>query len=111
MKTGNSGRFHIGFKAQQVEQALLDNGLTTQDFSGFVKMVYLPDKDNEEMCKVYEEAGIKEGEDEYGLIYTEFTALNTYEIQKLKKKVQEQQQEIDELKELVKQLIEGRAEQ
>ncbi len=98
MKTGNSGRFHIGYKAQQIEQALVDNGLTTQDFGGFIKMPYLPDSDNEEVNKVYEEAGIKEGEDEYGLIYTEFTALNTYEIQKLKTKVKEQQNEIEILK-------------
>lgn len=98
MKTGNSGRFHIGYKAQQIEQALVDNGLTTQDFGGFIKMPYLPDSDNEEVNKVYEEVGIKEGEDEYGLIYTEFTALNTYEIQKLKTKVKEQQNEIEILK-------------
>ena len=104
MKTGNSGRFHIGYKAQQIEQALVDNGLTTQDFGGFIKMPYLPDSDNEEVNKVYEEVGIKEGEDEYGLIYTEFTALNTYEIQKLKTKVKEQQNEIEILKQRLENL-------
>ena len=104
MKTGNSGRFHIGYKAQQIEQALVDNGLTTQDFGGFIKMPYLPDSDNEEVNKVYEEAGIKEGEDEYGLIYTEFTALNTYEIQKLKSKVKEQQSEIEILEQRLENL-------
>ena len=104
MKTGNSGRFHIGYKAQQIEQALVDNGLTTQDFGGFIKMPYLPDSDNEEVNKVYEEVGIKEGEDEYGLIYTEFTALNTYEIQKLKTKVKEQQSEIEILEQRLENL-------
>lgn len=97
MKTGNSGRFHLGYKAQQIEQALIDSDLTTQDFAGFIKMAYLPDSDNEDLRKAYEEAGIKEGEDELGLVYTEFVPLNTYKIQKLNNKVKEQQEEIDSL--------------
>ena len=95
MKTGASGRFHIGFKARQIEEALLNSGLSTSDFAGFVKMTYEPNADDEEGTAVYEAAGIKPGDDEYGLIYSEFTALNTYEIQKLKKR-------IDELEALIK---------
>lgn len=95
MKNGASGRFHIGFKAQQIEEALLNSGLSTSDFAGFVKMAYEPNLDDEERTAVYEAAGIKPGDDEYGLIYSEFTALNTYEIQKLKKR-------IDDLEALVK---------
>lgn len=87
MKGGNSGRYHIGFKARQVEQALLDNGLTTQDFAGFIRMTYTPDPEDPEGNAVYEEAGIKEGDDEFGLIYTEFPALNAAQIQKLKRRV------------------------
>lgn len=95
MKNGASGRFHIGFKARQIEEALLNSGLSTSDFAGFVKMAYEPNPDDEEGTAVYEAAGIKPGDDEYGLIYSEFTALNTYEIQKLKKR-------IDELEALIK---------
>ena len=87
MKNGASGRYHMGFKAQQVEQALVNNGLTTSDFAGFIKSKYTPDKDDVENSIIYQEAGINAGDDEYSLIYTEFVAMNTYEIQKLKKEV------------------------
>lgn len=73
---GASGRSHIGFKAQQIQTALESNGLTTQDFAGFVQ--YTVNKDSDEW----------HGYDtEYGLIYTEFVALNTYMIQKLMKRI------------------------
>lgn len=98
LKTGSSGRYHMGFKAQQVEQALLDAGLTTKDFAGFIKSKYIIDEEDPERSKVYAKAGINEGDDEYGLIYSEFTALNTYQIQQLKK-------EVTELKRLVDQLL------
>lgn len=105
MKTGNSGRYHMGFKAQQVEQALLDAGLTTNDFAGFVRMPYLPDEDDPEGCEVYAEAGINAGDDELGLIYSEFTALNTYQIQQLKKENAGLKDEIAGLKKLIEQLL------
>lgn len=104
MKNGNSGRYHIGFKAQQVEQALLDAGLTTQDFAGFIKSKYIVDNDDPEGSKVYEEVGIKPGDDEYGLIYTEFVALNTCEIQKLRKKNDELEKRVESLEERLKAL-------
>ena len=78
---GESDRTHIGFIAQDVEQALLDVGLTTQDFAG--------------ICYWNKEDGTLE----YGLRYEEFIALNTHEIQKLKKRVTEQDQRIFELEE------------
>lgn len=78
-----SDRTHIGFIAQEVEQALLDTGLTTQDFAG--------------ICYWDKEDGTKG----YGLRYTEFIALNTHEIQKLKKRVIEQDQRILELEEKI----------
>ena len=98
MKAGNSGRFHMGFKAQQVEKALLDNGMITQDFAGFIKMEYKKDIDDPEGNAIYQETGINEGDDEYGLIYTEFVALNTYQIQKLKNEVASLKREIETLK-------------
>ena len=99
MKNGISGRYHLGFKAQQIEKALTDNNLSTQDFAGFVKMKYTVDEDDPEGSKVYEEAGIKPGDDEYGLIYTEFTALNTYMIQKLSKENAELTKKVEDLEE------------
>lgn len=98
LKTGNSGRFHMGFKAQQVEQALLDAGLTTNDFAGFIRMKHQNDIDDPEGNAIYSEAGINAGDDELGLIYSEFTALNTWKIQKMQKR-------IDELEKLVEQLL------
>ena len=104
MKTGSSGRYHVGYKAQQIEQALLDSGLTTQDFGGFIRSPYTIDKDDPEGIEVHEEAGIKEGEDELGLIYTEFSAMNTYQIQKCKREISELKSEISELKQIISQL-------
>ena len=77
-KNGSSGRNHIGYRAQQVESALEKNGLTTKDFAGFVKYHISPD---DESFNGYET--------EYGLIYTEFTALNTYMTQKNVKAIKE----------------------
>ena len=72
---GESNRFHTGFIAQEVEKAVLESGLTTQDFAAVVHR---------------QETG-PEGEeiDQYYLRYGEFVALNTNEIQKLKKRVAE----------------------
>lgn len=78
-KDGSSGRNHMGFVAQQVEDALLNNGLTTNDFAGLVKYDVNPD----------DEDGWHGYKTEYGLIYTEFTALNTYMTQKNAKAVKE----------------------
>lgn len=82
MKNGSSGRYHIGYKAQQIEAALIKSGLTANDFAGFIKMPYKVDVDDPERTKLYSSVGICPGDTEYGLIYTEFTALNTYQIQK-----------------------------
>lgn len=77
---GTSGRYHTGFISQEVEQAIEKAGLTTQDFAGFVK-----DKDNN-------------GNEHYYLRYEEFIALNTDQIQKLKKRVAELEKQIKEIK-------------
>lgn len=66
---GRSGRYHTGFIAQEVDQALRDVGLSRQDFAA--------------LC-VSEEGT----EQEYwGLRYEEFIALCVLEIQKLKKRI------------------------
>jgi hypothetical protein len=82
---GSSGRDHIGFIAQDVEQAIIDNGLTTQEFAGIVKSV-----DGDEFCGEYP--------DQYYLRYDDFIALNTHMIQKLMREVEELKAEIKMLK-------------
>lgn len=103
-KTGTSGRYHLGFKAQQVEEALLNNNLSTQDFAGFVKLQYSVDEDSPTRSKAYEEAGINPGDDEYGLIYNEFTALNTHMIQKLLKENAELNKKVNDLEDRLSKL-------
>ena len=68
---------HIGFIAQDIQKAQKDNGL--EDLS----LVY---KDEDYLC----------------LDKRELIALNTWQIQMLKKQVQDQQKQIDELKKLLK---------
>ena len=72
---GNSNRYHTGFIAQDVEQAILNSGLSTQDFAGLVK-----DEDNN-----------------YYLRYEEFIALNTWQIQKSKARIAELENTVAEL--------------
>lgn len=79
---GTSDRFHVGFIAQEVEEAIIASGLTTQDFAGFVK-AQLPNVETGEIETIYM------------LRYEEFIALNTLEIQKLNER-------IDRLESLVK---------
>jgi len=69
---GTSDRYHSGFISQEIEEALVDNGLTTKDFAGFIR--YNDPETNEE---------------KYALRYEEFIALNTYMIQKLYKRIDE----------------------
>lgn len=59
---GTSGRYHAGFIAQEVQEALESVGLTTQDFGGFVDL----NGDGEEL----------------GLIYAEFIALLLHKIKR-----------------------------
>jgi len=68
---GTSGRYHTGFVAQEVVSALNDADLDTQQFAGAV--LWCPGTDDE--C--------------WHLRKDEFVALNTWEIQKLKKRVKE----------------------
>lgn len=84
---GNSGRYHLGFGAQSVEQALADSGLDNMDFGGLVKYAVPLESDD---WRGYDE--------EYGLIYTEFVALLTDQIQRLKKEVHALRQEVQDLK-------------
>lgn len=81
MNNGASGRFHIGFIAQDVEQALLDSGIDTKDFAGFVRSTGTND-----VCGEYE--------GQCYLRYENFIALNTFMIQKLCQRIDELESKI-----------------
>lgn len=78
---GASDRLHTGFGARATEQAILAAGLTTKDFAA--------------VCYSLDEDGNKI---DYGIRYGEIVALNTNEIQKLKARVIELENIIQELK-------------
>ena len=98
LKDGSSGRFHLGFRAQQVEAALESAGMTSRDFAGLIRMPYQPADDDPDGTAAHAAAGIQPGDDLYGLIYPEFVALNTYIIQQLQREIAEIRAELNELK-------------
>lgn len=77
----NSERLHTGLTAQNLKQAIINAGLTTND------------------CAAYCEWENEAGDIECGIRYGELTSINIYEIQKLKKRVAELEKELQELKE------------
>ena len=85
---GTSGRFHTGYIAQEVVEAIETAGLTTQDFAGVML-----NKPNTE-------------EERWYLRRDEFVSLNTWQIQKLKTRTTELETKVAELEELVKRLEE-----
>lgn len=87
---GTSGRFHFGVTAQNVKEAFEKHGYTTQDFGGFVQMT--DHEESEDHCGI---------DDPMGIIYTEFVMWNMHRIQELSRKINEQQTQIDSLKELI----------
>ena len=74
---GTSNRYHTGFIAQQLVKSLEESGLTTQDFAGV--MLYHPGEEDE--C--------------WYLRRDEFVALNTWQIQKLKARVKQDEETIE----------------
>ncbi|MCM1221470.1 MAG: tail fiber domain-containing protein, partial [Lachnospiraceae bacterium] len=84
--SGRSGRYHTGFIAQDVEEALKKSGISTQEFAGFVGAEILdPDRDGFTGTR-------------YNLRYGEFISLNTYMIQRLFDKVASLEKTISDLK-------------
>ncbi len=67
-KDGTSDRYHVGFIAQDVEQALTEAGLTAKDFGGFVDL----DGDGAHL----------------GLAYDEFVGLLFQKIRRLEEKIE-----------------------
>ena len=111
---GTSGRYHYGFITQEVEDALSKSELTTQEFGGVNIMKIseretefcngeITDLENNETNYLLDK-GITE---QHNLIYSEFIALNTWQIQKLKAKIKEQEQRITDLETKINSLLEG----
>ena len=80
---GASGRKHFGFIAQDTEEAILKSGLTQKDVAFIIDMERDKDDGTKDKKKF--------------LRYEEFIALNTWQIQKLKAKVQELESKITAL--------------
>ncbi len=115
-KDGESGRTHIGFIAQDVEQAMSKCGLTDLDFAGFCKdqKVEVFFEEDENGDKIEKERPIldENGNPEYiySLRYEEFIALNTYVIQELWKRVDAVEKENIETKNQIKSMQQDIAE-
>ena len=77
---GTSDRTHMGFVAQELKAAIESSGLTTKD------------------CAAYVEYQDSDGTDTCGIRYSEIIALNTHMIQKLQKRIDELEKELEELK-------------
>lgn len=71
---GQSGRYHIGMIAQDMEQSLAENGLSPMDFSGWCKM---PIRNENREITGYT----------YGIRYDTLIPLNTMMIQELVKRI------------------------
>ena len=80
--SGTSDRIHTGFIAQEVKTAMDVAELSTQDFAALTIENY--DKPEEEWI--------------WRLRYSEFIALNTDQIQKLKKRVAQLEEQLAEIK-------------
>ena len=109
---GTSGRTHIGFISQDVEEAMSEVGLTDLDFAGYCrdkrvieKIVF--DKDTGEDVIVKEEVLDENGNPiyDYALRYSEFIALNTKMIQLLQEENKELKSELKEIKEQLAKLV------
>ena len=106
MIDGNSGRTHVGYVSQEVEEALQKVGLTALDFAGFCKdvNVKISADENGEMVSecVYDEDGNLEYN--YSLRYTEFIALNTAVIQRQQRQIDKQEKIIQDQETRIREL-------
>lgn len=82
LNDGTSGRYHGGFIAQDVEEAILGAGLTTKDYAVFCRIpIYATDENGNPTEEIVDYT--------CSLRPDEIIPLNTREIQKLKKRVAE----------------------
>ena len=84
---GTSGREHLGFIAQDVEQAMLNAGLNSEQLAALVK----------DPVKEVLDDGIADYR--YSIRYGELIALNTYMTQTLYRRIEVLEKELQALKE------------
>lgn len=103
LKDGTSGRTHIGFIAQDVEEAMNNVGISDLDFAGFIKYKKTKTVIKEDGTEIEEEILDEDGNFiyEYALRYGEFISLITYGVQNLYKEVDTLKNEIKEIKEAI----------
>lgn len=93
LNNGDSGRYHVGFISQDVEEAMAEAGLDSLDFAGFIKTPVhekeLPNGDYDETTPIIDH--------KYALRYGEFVALNTHMIQKLMARITELENKLEAL--------------
>lgn len=92
---------HIGFIAQDVEDALKNSNIPEIEFSGlYKKLKYDTKVDTKTHTKTKKQIFDENGNPDYNysLCYEEFIALNTHMIQKLYKRVEELEAEVASLK-------------
>lgn len=87
---GTSDRFHVGVSAQGVLESLTNNGLSTQDFGGFVTTAFDPDGYGENSAV----RSISDLDNVHGIIYNEFIGLNINATQKNRRMIQDLQSEL-----------------
>ncbi len=93
-------RSHVGFGARQVEEALTNAGLTTEQFAGVLV--------DENVTISADEAGTKEDvhyDELYSLRYEEFIALNSMMIQKQQKEIEELKKDKEQSNKVIQDLI------
>lgn len=111
---GTSGRTHIGFVSQDVEEAMEKLGMTSLDFAGFckdvvTKMVDIKDEDGKIIGTNFDPVLDDEGNEQYiySLRYEEFIALNTAMIQEQQDEIEKMKGDILMLKQQVELLMNG----
>ena len=97
---GESGRTHIGFISQDVEDAMAQARLTDLDFAGFCKTVKTKEVIDGDGNKRHEAETDENGEPVYvyALRYEEFIALNTFMVQKAHNENESLQKEVQDLR-------------
>ena len=92
---GASGRIHVGFISQDVEDAMVQVGLSDLDFAGFCKDKALDAEENPILDDRGDPTYI------YSLRYEEFIAINTAVIQRLQAKFINLEQRLERIERLI----------
>ncbi len=106
MLDGTSGRTHYGFIAQDVEELIIQLGMDSKDFAGFIKspkkIIKYEDENGKKLENPIEE--VLEGEYDYALRYDEFIAPLIKVVQEQQKMIEEQQRIIESQQKEIEQI-------